>query len=426
MSRNVPGIMRPVAKQLAAALLGATLLLAANFLPIATSAAADKPDDKPKISAAAGKTLKAAQDALEKQDYPTALTHLKETEALPNKTDFDEYTLNQMYLFYYSRTNDMADAEKVLEYLVGSPYLDKADLPARLRTLAQINYQAKDYDKAIQYGERAIKEGGANDDVYTLVDQAYYLKGDYPGALKSINAHMDVATKAGQPVNEGLLKLALSTCLKLNDNDCTTHALDRRVAAYPTPDNWRELLYTIIQTPGQSDPFLLQVYRLAFDIDVLKGPEDYMEMATLANDQGSPGEAQRVLEAGRQKNVFSTPALKTHSAQLLESVKKKVETDQASLSKIATDAQAAKTGTKDVALGLAYFSYQQYDKAAEALTNGLAKGGLKNEADARLILGIAQLHAGKKDDAQKTFDQVKGDPKLERLAHLWQIRAHQP
>jgi tetratricopeptide (TPR) repeat protein len=415
--------MRLVAKPLAAALLGAALLLVGNLVPIATSAAADKPDDKPKVSAAAGKTLKAAQDALEKQDYPTALTHLKETEALPNKSEYDEFTMNQMYLFYYSRTNDMADAEKVLEALVASRYLDKADLPVRLRTLAQLNYQAKDYDKAIQFGERAIKEGNTNDDVYTLVDQAYYLKGDFAGALKSVNVHMDVATKAGQAPSEGLLKLALSICLKLNDADCTTHALDRRVAAYPTPDNWRELLYTIIQTPGQSDPYLLQVYRLAFDVDVLKGPEDYIEMATLANDQGSPGEAQRVLEAGKQKNVFATPAVKTHSTQLLESVKNKVATDQASLPKIAADAATAKTGTKDVALGLAYFSYQQYDKAAEALTNGLAKGGLRSEPDARLILGIAQLHAGKKDDAQKTFELVKGDPKIERLAHLWEIRA---
>ena len=41
---------------------------------------------------------------------------------------------------------------------------------------------------------------------------------------------------------------------------------------------------------------------------------------------------------------------------------------------------------------------------------------MKNEADARLLLGIAQLHAGNKDDAHKTFEQVKGDPKLERLA----------
>jgi Tfp pilus assembly protein PilF len=107
-------------------------------------------------------------------------------------------------------------------------------------------------------------------------------------------------------------------------------------------------------------------------------------------------------------------------------VKKKVALDQASLPKIAADAAAAKTGAKDVGLGLAYFSYQQYDKAAEALTSGLAKGGVRSEPDARLMLGIAQLRAGKKDDAQKSFELVKGDPKLERLAHLWEIRAKQP
>lgn len=39
------------------------------------------------------------------------------------------------------------------------------------------------------------------------------------------------------------------------------------------------------------------------------------------------------------------------------------------------------------------------------------------------MLGIAQLRAGKKEEAQKTFELVKGDPKLERLARLWQTRA---
>jgi hypothetical protein len=417
--------MRGMAKRLATVLASVALVAAASALYAPCAAAADKPAEKPKVSAAAAKPLKATQDALEKQDFAAALTHLKETEELPNKTEYDEFTMNQMYLFYYSHTNDMEHAEKVLEALVASPYLDKADLAARLRTLAQLNYQAKDYDKAIQFGERANKEGNTNDDVFVLVDQAYYLKGDYKGALQSMNAHLDATVKAGQKPSENQLKLLISACLKLNDAECTTRILDQRIGYYPTPENWRELLYTIIQTPGQSDPYLLQVYRLAFDVDVLKGPEDYIEMATLANDQGSPGEADRVLEAGRQKNVFASPAVKAHSAQLLESVKKKVAIDQASLPKIAADAAASKTGTKDVALGLAYFSYQQYDKAADALASGLAKGGLHSEADARLILGIAQLHAGKKDDAQKTFTLVKGDPKLERLAHLWEIRAHQ-
>jgi TolA-binding protein len=168
---------------------------------------------------------------------------------------------------------------------------------------------------------------------------------------------------------------------------------------------------------------LLQLYRLALDVDVLKRPEDYIEMANLANTQGSPGEAERVLEAGQKKGIFTDAAIKAHATQMLAAAKKQAELDTASLPKIAADAAAAKSGTKDVGLGLAYYSYQQYDKAADALNAGLAKGDVKNEADARLLLGIAQLHAGKKDDALKTFDSVKGDPKLEHLAALWKIRA---
>jgi tetratricopeptide (TPR) repeat protein len=380
-------------------------------------------DKKPTVSAAASKPLKAAQDALTAQDFPGALVHLKEAQDLPAKTDFDQFTIDQMYLFAYLHTNDYANAEKMLEAVIGSPYLDKADVPARVRMLAQINYQLKDYDKSIEYGNRAIKDGDANDDVYTIVDQSYYLKGDYKGALQALNTHIDNMIKNGQTPPEERLTLLMSACIKLNDADCTSHALDRIVTYYPKPVNWQNALYTMIQTPGQNEKVLLQLYRLALDVDVLKRPEDYIEMANLANTQGSPGEAQRVLEAGQKKGIFTDAAIKAHATQMLAAAKKQAELDSASLPKIAADAAAAKSGTKDIGLGLAYFSYQQYDKAADALNAGLAKGDVKNEADARLLLGIAQLHAGKKDDAVKTFDSVKGDPKLEHLAALWKVRA---
>ena len=93
--------------------------------------------------------------------------------------------------------------------------------------------------------------------------------------------------------------------------------------------------------------------------------------------------------------------------------------------KIATDAAAAKTGDKDVSVGLAYLGYKEYDKAVAALQRGLGKPGVQNEGEARLLLGIAQLGAGKKDEAQKSFKAVKGDPKLEHLANLWSLHARQ-
>ena len=76
-------------------------------------------------------------------------------------------------------------------------------------------------------------------------------------------------------------------------------------------------------------------------------------------------------------------------------------------------------------MGLAYLGYSQYDKAAEFLDKGLKKGSVKNEPEARLLLGIAQLKSGKKDDAMKSFKAVKGDPNLERIANLWSLHAKQ-
>jgi hypothetical protein len=416
--------MRILSKRGAAWLVSAVLLGGACLVPLASSAA-DKPEDKPKISAAAGKPLKAAQDALAKQDWAGALADLKQAQDLPNKSEYEEFTTNQMLVVAYLHTNDNANAEKALEAVVASRYLDKPDLPTRQRTLTQLNYQMKDFDKAIQFGETAIKDGSANDEIVTIVDQSYYLKGDYKGAVQSVNAHVQTAIKSGQKPAEERLSLLLSSCVKINDADCTSHALDLLVTFYPKPEYWQNILYALIQTPGVSDKALLQVYRLALDLDVLKRPEDYLEMAQLANEQGSPGEAERALEAGQQKNAFHEAALKTHAAQMLESVKKQVAVDTASLPKIAADADASKTGVKDAGLGLAYFSYQQYDKAIVSLQSALAKGALKSEPETRLLLAIAQLRAGKKDDALKTFDLVKGDPKLERMAALWEIRARQ-
>jgi tetratricopeptide (TPR) repeat protein len=132
-----------------------------------------------------------------------------------------------------------------------------------------------------------------------------------------------------------------------------------------------------------------------------------------------------VLEKAQAKNVFTDQRTKDRSQRLLDTAKKRATSDQAALPKLEKEADAAATGEQNVKLGTAYFGYGQYDKAVDQLSKGLSKGGVKNEADARLTLGIAQLKAGHKDDAVKTFKTVKGDPALERLASLWGIHAIQ-
>ena len=87
------------------------------------------------------------------------------------------------------------------------------------------------------------------------------------------------------------------------------------------------------------------------------------------------------------------------------------------------DAAKAATGQGDVALGMAYSSFGQYDKAVAALSSGLAKGKVRDPDQTEIMLGIANLKLGKKADAVKAFEQVKDDPQLVDLARLWAIVA---
>ncbi|HVO48038.1 MAG TPA: tetratricopeptide repeat protein, partial [Steroidobacteraceae bacterium] len=304
-------------------------------------------------------------------------------------------------------------------------FLDQGDVANRVKTLAQVNYQLKNYDKAIEFGNRAIKSGTADDEMMTLVGQAYYLKGDWKGTQKFEDNLIEQQVKAGKTPKSETLQIALSACVKLNDADCTTKQLERLVTYYPKTEYWAQLLATLHNERQTSDRATMQLYRLMLEVDVLKEPNDFNEMAQLAIEQGSPGEAQHVLEKGFEKNVFTDARQQDKNKRLLETAKKAAATDLAILAKVQQDADAAPTGDKNVGVGLAYLGYQQYDKAADNLSKGLGKGGVKNEAEARLLLGIAQLKGGHKDEAVKAFKAVKGDPNLERLANLWTLHARQ-
>src|SRR3954447_20984126 len=405
--------------------LGVATVAASAVLVSGPTFAAEKEKDKNKVSKELAPSLKAAQEALQAKKLPDAIAKLKEAEVNPKKSPYDQHIINELAGVAYAKQSNFAEATKYFEAEINDGFLDEKEVPGRIKAVAQMNYQLKNYDKAIEYGNRAIKGGFADDDMKTLVGQSYYLKGDYKGTLKFYDDSIAQQIKAGQTPKDEPLQLALSACVKLNDQECTTKELERLVEYHPKPEYWQNLLYSVRSAQNLGDKNTLQVYRLMSELDVLKDPTDYTEMAQLAIEQGNPGEAQHILEKGMQKNVFADARQKDKNQRLLESAKKAAQQDQASLPRVEQDANSSTTGDKNVGVGLAYLGYQQYDKALDQLNKGVTKGGVRNEAEARLLLGIAQLKNGKKDDAVKSFKAVKGDANLERLAELWSLHAKQ-
>jgi tetratricopeptide (TPR) repeat protein len=411
---------------LAATLLGAAGLLAASAAS-AQNAAPATPAPKQTNSAKLAKPLKEAHDDLNAKPpkFPEAIAKLKEADATAGKTPYDQHLINELFAFAYLKTNDYADAAKAWEAEIDDGFTTGTELQQKVRGLSEVHYQLKNYDKAIDFGQRALKGGYGDDHTRTIVGQAYYLKGDWKGTLKFEEEIVSNTIKAGGTPAAEPLQLILSSCVKLEDNACQTKALERLVTYYPKPEYWSNLLIVLLKEASSSDTNTLQVYRLMWDTDVLKNGDDYTEMAQLAMDQGTPGDAQRVLQRALERNLFTDQRTKDKNQRLLDKAKQAAANDQASLDKTLKEAEAATTGGKNAGMGLAYLSYGQYDKAIDQLGKAVAKGGLRNAADTQLLLGIAELKGGHKDDAIKAFKAVKGDPVLERLGTLWAIHARQ-
>lgn len=393
---------------------------AALLLPGAAAYAADKGQQP---SAKVAKPLHEAQEDIKAKKYAEALGKIKEAQGVDKKTPYDEHLINDMLAFVLIKTNDLPGAAKAMEAEIDDGMTPAGEVPQKIKALAEIHYQLKNYDKSIEFGNRAIKGGFADEGIKTIVGQSYYLKGDYKSAQKYEDNLVDQEIKAGEtPKNEQLM-LLYSACQKANDDACTEKALEKMVTYYPKPESWAQLLFNVRRQVSGNEANLMETYRLMFDTDVLKDPGDYSEMAGLCLDGGSPGEAQKVLQRGLDRNAFNDQRTKDRAQRMLEAAKKRAASDQGALAKLEQEANGAATGDKNAAVGRAYLGYEQYDKAIDQLQKALSKGVSKDEPRDRLLLGVAQLKGGHKDDAIKTFKSVKGDPALERLAGLWVLHS---
>lgn len=179
------------------------------------------------------KALKDAHDDLTAKKYADAISKLKAAEAAKGKTPYDQHVINDHLAFAYVRTGAYADAAKTLEAEVDDGFTSPADQQQKLRALAALSYQLKNYDKAIEYGQRAINGGHGDDEMQKVVGQAYYLKGDW---RSTIDFEDELATRQierGETPSKDSLLLLYSACFKIQDSDCERRAFGLLRGHYP-------------------------------------------------------------------------------------------------------------------------------------------------------------------------------------------------
>lgn len=417
--------------------LNVTIAIAGLSGVLVTTAAqgADKKADKvekpvgQQTSPKVGAPLQAAIAAIEKKDFETALKKVDEADAAPKKTEFDQFKIDDIRAYIYVSQGKISP-EVIAHYeksLTTPEYLSPDIVSVRLQQLAIWAFNANNYPKAIEFGNKQLELHPEDLSTLNVVALAKYNSKDYKGAMALFDLAIAAREQAGAIPDEQWLRLVPSCASQFNDQARYESGLSKLVRYYPKPEHWEKLLSRVLDVE-KSDLGTLYVFRLMSDVGVLDTSVSYLEYADHAVDNAMPAEALSALEDGFAKKVLGVnDKEKAVEQQKLADVKRKAQADRAQLPEIEKEAASAKgvaSGQLTAGLGLAYFSFGMYGQAVTALDAGIKKGGLKNIDDYRMVLGIAQLRTGQKELARASFQSVPATSPLARVANLWAIRTY--
>jgi hypothetical protein len=382
----------------------------------------------------AGKTLRpevanavnAAQEAGRAGQKDVAETKLREASAVPNLSMYEQAVIERGRAGVSLSARDWGQTLRSLEVVVGSSQFSGADQLQMIELLAKINYQEKDYLRAVSWLRRYAQEGGTDPALRDLLPQALYLANEFKPAADELEQRVAADDAAGRVTPEVSLRLLISCYTQAKDDAGYLRALERLAVAYPKPEYWGDMLSRVTKQAGFSERLWLDVYRLRLAAGLMRSADEYVEMAQLALQAGYPSEALRVIDRGLSLSLLGNGKDAAAHTALRERANKAAEKDSADLARTEGSARGAREGDALVNAGFAYVTAGQAAKGLTLMEQGLAKGNLRRADEARLHLGQALWQAGRKDDAVKALAEVKGADGAAALARVWSVFVRSP
>jgi len=407
-----------VARLVFAALLAAGSVAVPGFAEAAKKEAQPPAPAGPKFSKPVQKLLKASQDAFEKQDFPTSLTAAREALAAATTDDDKRFAMRFVYRCVVSLKDWPAAIASLKEYLASG--LAEGDETVRYtRVLTQLHLQIKDYPGAIEWYQKYLPLAGSAatvEDYDTATSVALNQKQPLLAAeiLQSFRAQRGDAA-----LTERLLLLMNTAYYRAEKPADRRWVMVQLLSRFAKPDYMHDYL-ALLMDGSTDERTLTNVFRLAYARNLMKKGSQYTEFAEKLLNQGSPGEAVEVLEAGISSGAIKQP--NDTAKSLLDQARPLAADDRKGTPAYDKEARAKQNGELDVKLGLGYVGQKQFEKAVEAVARGLQPeriAKVKRVDESRLLLGYAYYRLGRMDEAKAAFAAAGEDARAAELSRLW-------
>jgi tetratricopeptide (TPR) repeat protein len=366
--------------------------------------------------------LAQAQKAQADKDFAGSIALLTQADAIPTKTTDDNYMIGMMRINAGLGTQDNALVEKGIEQALATGRVAVEDQPKFIRNLGSLALQRNDYPKALAEFDRYLQLQPNDAGVMVEVAELQRRAKNNPKAIELMNRAIATQEKnTGAKADESWYRRSLAIAYDSNMPAETVKASEALVKAYPSGQNWRDIVLIFRESNKLDDQGNLDALRLQRAASGLTGERDYYEYAETASMRGLPGESKAVIDAGVTAGALNLgkPIVKELNAK----VSGEIKADRAGLPQADREAKAAANGRSALATGDAHLGYGEYAQAAELYRLALQKGGV----DANVVntrLGIALARSGDKAGAAAAFSAVTSQPRAQ-LARYWAIWAEQ-
>jgi|HubBroStandDraft_2_1064218.scaffolds.fasta_scaffold28957_2 hypothetical protein len=372
------------------------------------------------VSHTIGKEMTAAQKALQAGQWAEALKSLDEAEAKSGITPFDKFKIHDLKGYAEFKLTKYKEAEADYEAALAAGQYTPEETARTTNLLFRVAAQNQQYAKAIEYGKQVTDSPTAKPDDFNIMAQLYYLQKDCKNTVAWADKSLAASKKAGETPKENTYQFKLQCASDAGDTAGMEGPLVDLIKLTNKTTYWNTFL-RLERQDERDDHNLLMIYRVMYNTNAMNADTDYIEMAQLLGDAALPGEAAAVLSKAMSNGIVKDEH-KERTARLLKSLQDRADADKKGLPQQEAEAGKSASGELSVKLGEVYYGFGDYQKAADAIAQGLQKGNIKHQDEAYVYQALADAQLKNYAEAKKAIANLKSVPNIgPRVLKVWEL-----
>ncbi len=363
------------------------------------------------LSESTYKRLSRVHEMIGNGQYDAAISGLDKL--VSGKRGYEKAIVLQTYGYAYSGKGNYGKAAEYFKQCLDMNVLPEKPQLSMMYNLGQIYIADNQFQKGISLLETWFSKTDEipSSQAHMLIATAYAEIKRYAKAIP----HVKSAIKKSKKPQEAWYQLLLAMYYELKQYNNAVPVLETLIQLSPDKKQyWTQLSSTYINL--QNNVKALATMELAYKKGLYTEGKEYINLSNMYMFQDIPYKAAEVLAAGFERGIiednFKNRELLANSWTHARETKKAIVALQHA-------AGLAPNGDVYVRLGQQYVSMEEWKSAKKALSNGLAKGGVKNVGAALLLLGLCNYQLQDYDSARQAFNKAKKYGKYRKQAVQW-------